>query len=71
MNAIKTEAPQDVRDFVAARTTESIYIDQEKSRAERMYGSMAGHWSWWNWRAYLLDVFNDLTGGVQRGQTGY
>ncbi len=70
MNAIKTEAPQEVRDFVAARTTESIYIDQEKSRGERMYeawqdievGEIGVPTCW--------DDFNELTGGVQRGQTG-
>lgn len=70
MSAIKTESPQDVRDFVAARTAESIYIDQEKSRADRMYES------WQDIEVGEIGVptcwddFNELTGGVQRGQTG-
>ena len=70
MNAIKTETPQEVRDFVAARTTESIYIDQEKSRGERMYEA------WQDIEVGEIGVptcwedFNELTGGVQRGQTG-
>lgn len=68
---LEVDSPYNVREYILANIGENNQAQEEKSRGEKMYEAWQDIERGEIGVATIWPDFNEITGGVQRGQTGF